>query len=208
MWHKHSQSQNFAPSTHGNFYFKLQVTLSYPCWGIQNDGVLEILHLNPVTDHSCSCAISKEGVFRRVEMCQTLYISSSSNQIIKIFTPNTSKVEHCSHIFLPGRHRRHGDDPQKYAASQSRWADIQQYSEGHANQIGEYLLLLSSYFSTLHLQIGFMKRFGYLGEGSANTEALHTEEAITEAITQMQIFGGIHPSGQLDEDTLKVTTTL
>ena len=53
-----------------------------------------------------------------------------------------------------------------------------------------------------------MKRFGYLGEGSANTEALHTEEAITEAITQMQIFGGIHPSGQLDEDTLKVTTTL
>ena len=49
-----------------------------------------------------------------------------------------------------------------------------------------------------------MKKFGYLGESSANTEALHTEESITEAITQMQLFGGIHPSGQLDEDTLKV----
>ena len=49
-----------------------------------------------------------------------------------------------------------------------------------------------------------MKKFGYLGDSSANTEALHTEESITEAITQMQLFGGIHPSGQLDEDTLKV----
>ena len=147
-------------------------------------------------------------VFLEGLKCVKHYISSSSNLIIKIFTPNTSKVEHCSHIFLPGRHRRHGDDPQKYAASQSRWADIQRYGGGHANQIGEYLSLPSSYFSTLHLQIGFMKRFGYLGEGSANTEALHTEEAITEAITQMQIFGGLHPSGQLDEDTLKVTTTL
>ena len=49
-----------------------------------------------------------------------------------------------------------------------------------------------------------MKKFGYLGESSANSEALHTEESITEAITQMQLFGGIHPSGQLDEDTLKV----
>ena len=52
-----------------------------------------------------------------------------------------------------------------------------------------------------------MKKFGYLAEGSANSEALHTEEAIMEAVRQMQIFGGIHPSGLLDEETLKVLKT-
>ena len=41
-----------------------------------------------------------------------------------------------------------------------------------------------------------------------NKSTVEVEAAITEAITQMQIFGGLHPSGQLDEDTLKVTTTL
>ena len=51
-----------------------------------------------------------------------------------------------------------------------------------------------------------MKRFGYLAEGTANTEALHTEESITEAVRQMQVFGGIHPSGKLDEETLKVSS--
>ena len=53
-----------------------------------------------------------------------------------------------------------------------------------------------------------MKKFGYLGDSSANTEALHTEESITEAITQMQLFGGVQPSGQLDEETLKVRENL
>ena len=49
-----------------------------------------------------------------------------------------------------------------------------------------------------------MKKFGYLPSGSPNSEALHTEESITEAIKQMQMFGGLHPSGVLDADTLKV----
>ena len=49
-----------------------------------------------------------------------------------------------------------------------------------------------------------MKKFGYLPSGAPNSEALHTEESITDAVKQMQMFGGLHPSGVLDADTLKV----
>ena len=49
-----------------------------------------------------------------------------------------------------------------------------------------------------------MKQFGYLAEGGPNTEALHTEEAITEAVRQIQIFGSLEPSGVLNQDTLEV----
>ena len=65
-------------------------------------------------------------------------------------------------------------------------------------------LTVISSLSNTSSQIGFMKTFGYLAEGSPNSEALHTEESITEAVKQMQLFGGLHPSGQLDEETLKV----
>ena len=49
-----------------------------------------------------------------------------------------------------------------------------------------------------------MKQFGYLAEGAPNTEALHTEEAITEAVRKIQIFGSLEPSGVLNQETLKV----
>ena len=49
-----------------------------------------------------------------------------------------------------------------------------------------------------------MKQFGYLAEGAPNTEALHTEEAITEAVKQIQIFGSLEPSGVLNHDTVQV----
>ena len=49
-----------------------------------------------------------------------------------------------------------------------------------------------------------MKQFGYLSEGGPNTEALHTEEAIKDAVQQMQVYGGLHPSGIVDEETLNV----
>ena len=53
-----------------------------------------------------------------------------------------------------------------------------------------------------------MKQFGYLAEGAPNTEALHTEEAITDAVKQMQIYGGLDPSGIINEDTLNVKTII
>ena len=53
-------------------------------------------------------------------------------------------------------------------------------------------------------QLDFMKKYGYLSPGDSNSAALHTEESISRAIKQMQLFGGIFPSGKLDEDTLKV----
>jgi len=52
--------------------------------------------------------------------------------------------------------------------------------------------------------LGFMKQFGYLAQGAPNTEALHTEAAITDAVMQMQIYGGLHPSGIINEETLKL----
>ena len=52
-----------------------------------------------------------------------------------------------------------------------------------------------------------MKKFGYLAAGDTNSEALHTEESITEAVRQMQQFGGLQPSGVLDEATLKLLSS-
>ena len=54
------------------------------------------------------------------------------------------------------------------------------------------------------LQLGFLKQFGYLQEGVANSEALHTEEAVKNAIQNMQMYGGLHPSGEINEKTLEV----
>ena len=54
------------------------------------------------------------------------------------------------------------------------------------------------------LQLGFMKQYGYLAAGTDNSEALHTEAAITEAVKQMQRWGGLAPTGRLDEATLEV----
>ena len=56
-------------------------------------------------------------------------------------------------------------------------------------------------------QLGFMKKFGYLAAGDTNSEALHTEESITAAVRQMQVFGGLQPSGVLDEATLKLLSS-
>ena len=53
-------------------------------------------------------------------------------------------------------------------------------------------------------QLDFLKKYGYLQSGTSNSEALHTEASITEAIKQMQLFGGLQPSGEMNEDTLKV----
>ena len=56
-------------------------------------------------------------------------------------------------------------------------------------------------------QLGFMKKFGYLAAGDTNSEALHTEESITGAVRQMQMFGGLQPSGVLDEANRKLVSS-
>ena len=50
----------------------------------------------------------------------------------------------------------------------------------------------------------FLQRFGYLQEGGNNTEALFKEEAVDEAVRQMQAFAGIAPTGKVDAETLEV----
>ena len=49
-----------------------------------------------------------------------------------------------------------------------------------------------------------MQKYGYLTSSSPNSEALHTEESVIDAIMQMQLFGGLQQTGILDEETLKV----
>ena len=52
--------------------------------------------------------------------------------------------------------------------------------------------------------MGFLQRFGYLESQGSNSEALFSEDAITNAIRTMQTYGGIYPTGKMDNDTLKV----
>lgn len=49
-----------------------------------------------------------------------------------------------------------------------------------------------------------MKQFGYLEQGTPDSEALYSEEAIVEAIKNVQKFGDIPQTGMLDNATLQV----
>lgn len=49
-----------------------------------------------------------------------------------------------------------------------------------------------------------MRQFGYLEEGTPDSEALYSEEAIVEAIKTVQKFGDIPQTGKLDNATLQV----
>jgi hypothetical protein len=49
-----------------------------------------------------------------------------------------------------------------------------------------------------------MRQFGYLEEGTPDSEALYSEEAIVEAIKNVQKFGDIPQTGKLDNATLQV----
>jgi hypothetical protein len=41
-----------------------------------------------------------------------------------------------------------------------------------------------------------MKRFGYLGSGPSDSEALFTEAAVVSALAKVQQFAGIRPTGR------------
>lgn len=53
-------------------------------------------------------------------------------------------------------------------------------------------------------QIKFMKRFGYLDSSSSDSEALYHEEAIKDAVKNLQKFGALNQTGILDNATLQV----
>ena len=52
-----------------------------------------------------------------------------------------------------------------------------------------------------------MQQYGYLAGGSPAGSALHTEEAVGRAVRALQEWGGLHPSGRLDSDTLALLST-
>ncbi|XP_073967841.1 uncharacterized protein isoform X1 [Bombus fervidus] len=51
--------------------------------------------------------------------------------------------------------------------------------------------------------INFMKEYGYLESGTADSDALYEKSAITNAVKTLQEFGNIPVTGQLDNTTLK-----
>ncbi|CAG7723747.1 unnamed protein product [Allacma fusca] len=55
--------------------------------------------------------------------------------------------------------------------------------------------------------IDFLRKYGYLESGSSNSsETIYTEEKIREGISLMQKFGGLEPTGILDNSTLQLLT--
>ncbi|CAD7090991.1 unnamed protein product [Hermetia illucens] len=52
--------------------------------------------------------------------------------------------------------------------------------------------------------IKFMKRFGYLDSSSSDSEALYHEEAIKDAVKNLQKFGALNQTGILDNATLQL----
>ncbi|XP_069673369.1 matrix metalloproteinase-25-like [Periplaneta americana] len=52
--------------------------------------------------------------------------------------------------------------------------------------------------------IKFMRQFGYLEQGPADSEALYSEAAIVDAIKTVQKFGDIPQTGKLDNATLEL----
>lgn len=50
----------------------------------------------------------------------------------------------------------------------------------------------------------FMRRYGYLETAPALSESLYSEEAVIEAIKDLQKFGGLNQTGELSNDTLQL----
>lgn len=49
-----------------------------------------------------------------------------------------------------------------------------------------------------------MRKFGYLNDDNGDSEALYTEEGLSNIIRTLQRFGGIQETGVLDNATFKV----
>lgn len=50
-----------------------------------------------------------------------------------------------------------------------------------------------------------MKQFGYLEQGTNDSDALYSEEAVVDAIKTVQRFGAIPETGFIDNATLQVS---
>jgi hypothetical protein len=69
-----------------------------------------------------------------------------------------------------------------------------------------YCVLISTCCSVLfYFQLKFMRQYGYLEQGTPDSEALYNEDAIIEAIKTVQMYGDIPQTGKLDNATLQVT---
>lgn len=54
--------------------------------------------------------------------------------------------------------------------------------------------------------MGFLQKFGYLeGRFDNRSEGIYTKEAVAQAIGHMQRYGGLRPTGVIDNATLQVS---
>ncbi|KAJ8920311.1 hypothetical protein NQ315_011973, partial [Exocentrus adspersus] len=56
--------------------------------------------------------------------------------------------------------------------------------------------------------LNFMKRYGYIEEDNGESEALYSEDGISQIIKTMQRYGGIEETGRIDNATLKAKIIL
>ncbi|KAG1680297.1 Matrix metalloproteinase-17 [Nymphon striatum] len=73
------------------------------------------------------------------------------------------------------------------------------------NKMGVLLLCAEEYLIPFHT-IKFMMKYGYLADFGPNTQALYSKEGIREAIKRMQSYGGLVPTGTVDDATLALFT--
>lgn len=50
-------------------------------------------------------------------------------------------------------------------------------------------------------------KFGYLPQSDIETGNLRTEESVRDAIRELQAFGGLPPTGEIDEATRRLLAT-
>lgn len=53
-----------------------------------------------------------------------------------------------------------------------------------------------------------MKRYGYLEEVAGGIDMAYTPDSVSEAVRKMQRFAGLSPTGNLDEETRKVSFSI
>ncbi|CAH2266423.1 matrix metalloproteinase-25-like [Pararge aegeria] len=53
-------------------------------------------------------------------------------------------------------------------------------------------------------EVNFMKKYGYLQEVPSSVSMTYTSQSIAEAVTRMQNFAGLPPTGYLDDETRKL----
>lgn len=90
--------------------------------------------------------------------------------------------------------------PNKWSAVDRNYKGNCKYHSYHSS-----IWLLTFLRNNWTWKLTYMRRFGYLASNSAVTEIVFHDDAFVGAVKDMQRFGGLQETGQLDDNTLKVS---